>query len=239
MLGLVTIAASIAVLGGYHTMYPRSQLYGRTFVGLRPGSQRIALTFDDGPNDPYTFNLLDVLAKYSVKATFFMIGKYVDRRPDIVRSVVEAGHCVANHTYTHPNLIFRSQWQLQDEIARCERALTDAVGENHAALFRPPFGGRRPATLRSIRRAGLTPVMWNVTGYDWDATSPEQVENKVRAQIRGGDVILLHDGGHLHFGTDRSCTVNAVDTLLAAYSRQGYRFRTIPDMMAQPDNSNP
>ena len=232
MLGLVAGTGAALVLAGYHSMAPRSQLYGRTFVGIPSRERQIALTFDDGPNDPYTFQLLEILAKREVAATFFMIGKYVDRRPDIALAVAAAGHAVGNHTYTHPNLIFQSQWQLRDEISRCDRALRDVVGEKRTKLFRPPFGGRRPATLRTIRSLGLTPVMWNVTGWDWDATSADTIERKVTAQVHGGDVVLLHDGGHLRFGTDRSLTIAATARLLDRYLGEGYDFKTIPEMMA-------
>ena len=106
---------------------------------------------------------------------------------------------IGNHTFTHPLLIFKSARELREQFARCEHALTDAVGE-HSNLFRPPFGGRRPAVLRMARQLGLEPIMWNVTGYDWNAPSVEHIERKVTRQVRGGDVILLHDGGHLHLG---------------------------------------
>lgn len=214
-------------------MAPKSQLYGRTFIGTSPETQELALTFDDGPNDPYTFHLLDVLEKHAIKATFFMIGKYVDQRPDIARAVADAGHAIGNHTYTHPNLIFRSGWQLRDELSRCNRALEDATGARQTNLFRPPFGGRRPATLRAIRNMGMTPIMWNVTGWDWNATSADHIITKVSAQVHGGDVVLLHDGGHLQFGTDRSHTVKAVTSIVERYKAKGYRFPTIPEMIAR------
>src|SRR4051812_20456190 len=123
MLGLVASAGlgAAAVWAGYNCMAPRSQLYGTTFVGNPSGSRELALTFDDGPNDPWTLRIIEVLAKSGVTATFFMVGKYVDQRPDIARAVADAGHVVGNHTYTHPNLIFQSEWQLRDEISRCER----------------------------------------------------------------------------------------------------------------------
>jgi peptidoglycan/xylan/chitin deacetylase (PgdA/CDA1 family) len=213
-------------------MAPRSQLYGRTFIGSRDKKRQLALTFDDGPNDPYTLHLLDVLAKHGVKATFFLIGKYIDHRPDIVRDIVAAGHVVGNHTYNHPNLIFQSQAQFRDELARCERALDAAVGEQHAPLFRPPFGGRRPAVFRTLRRSGMKPILWSVTGWDWSAKSAAQIERKVTKQVRGGDVVLLHDGGHVEFGTDRSFTVKATDRIIAHYKGEGYSFPTIPEMMA-------
>lgn len=232
MLGLAAGASAVGmVLAGYHSMAPKSQLYGKTFTGESPKTRAMALTFDDGPNDPHTFHLLEVLAKASVKATFFMIGRYVDQRPDIARAVASAGHAVGNHTYSHPNLIFQSAWQLREEVRRCDRALQDAVGERHTDLFRPPFGGRRPATLRTLRTMGMTPVMWNVTGFDWNATSAASIQRKVVAQVEGGDVVLLHDGGHLAFGTDRSHTVEATRNLIERYAAEGYEFKTIPEMM--------
>jgi peptidoglycan/xylan/chitin deacetylase (PgdA/CDA1 family) len=232
MLALGVVSVGALVYAGYNTMAPRSQLYGKTFIGTGPGRREMAFTFDDGPNDPYTLQLLEILSKYKVKSTFFLIGKYVNQRPDIVRDIVAAGHVVANHTYTHPNLIFQSQAQFGDEFSRCERALDNAVGEHHAPLFRPPFGGRRPAVFRTLKNFGVAPVLWSVTGYDWSANSCEAIERKVARQVRGGDVILLHDGGHLAFGTDRSYTVRATEHLIARYQGEGYAFRTIPEMMA-------
>ena len=229
MLGLAAAASAVLVGAGYHSMAPRSQLYGRTFIG-HPGTRQIALTYDDGPNDPFTLKLLDVLSRYNVKATFFLIGKYVDQRPDIARELIAQGHVVGNHTYTHPNLIFRNTRQVKEEIARCDRSLRDAVGDACAPLFRPPFGGRRPATLRTVRAAGLSPVMWSVTGYDWNAKSTDAIERTVAPRIRGGDVILLHDGGHLEFGTDRSFTVQATERLISRFHDEGYEFVTISQM---------
>jgi peptidoglycan/xylan/chitin deacetylase (PgdA/CDA1 family) len=232
MLGLLVGTGAALVYAGYNTMAPRSQLYGRTFIGNGKKPKELALTYDDGPNDPHTQKILEVLAKHSVKATFFLIGRFVDQRPDIVRDIVKEGHVVANHTYTHPNLIFATQARFREELARCERALDDAVGEQHAPLFRPPYGGRRPAVIRTLREEEFQPVLWSVSSWDWDAKSAEQIENKVDSQVRGGDVILLHDGGNLKFGTDRSFTVQASDRMIARYKDEGYDFKTVPQMMS-------
>ncbi|MGA9039198.1 MAG: polysaccharide deacetylase family protein [Terriglobales bacterium] len=234
MLGSILTAAGVAaaLTAGYQSMAPTGQWYGRTFTGLPRGSKLLALTYDDGPNDPYTYQLLEVLAKHNVKATFFLMGKYVRLRPDIVRDVVKAGHVIGNHTFTHPNLIYRSGDQVREELVQCRRAITDAVGE-HSKLFRPPFGGRRPVTLRVVRELGLVPVMWNVTGYDWKATSAEYIEKRVTSKVCGGNVILLHDGSHRSFGFDRSRTVIATDRVITRYKAEGYEFVTVPEMMGR------
>ena len=156
----------------------------------------------------------------------------MQQRPEIAREIVKAGHIVGNHTFTHPLLIFKSETEIRRELSQCRVTLQDAIGE-HSNLFRPPFGGRRPAVLRVARELGLEPVMWNVTGYDWNAPPAGIIERKVGRQMRGGDVILLHDGGHKQMGADRSRTVIATDRLIARYKREGYEFVTIPQMMAK------
>jgi peptidoglycan/xylan/chitin deacetylase (PgdA/CDA1 family) len=224
------VSAAAAFAAGYQSMAPTGQWYGQTFTGLPRGSRQIALTYDDGPNDPHTLRLLEVLAKHGVHATFFLIGRYVQQHPEIAREIVEAGHVVGNHTFTHPLLTFKSEAEIGHELSQCRAALQDAIGEP-SNLFRPPFGGRRPAVLRIARALGLEPVMWNVTGYDWNAPPAAAIERKVAKQIHGGDVILLHDGGHKQMGADRSQTVIATDRLIARYKSEGYEFVTIPQMM--------
>jgi peptidoglycan-N-acetylglucosamine deacetylase len=223
-------AVATAAAAGYQSMAPTGQWFGPAFTGLRPPSRQLALTYDDGPNDPHTLRLLEVLARHDVRATFFLIGRYVRQRPDIARDLVKPGHVVGNHTFSHPLLIFHSASALKAQLVDCDRALTDAVG-GHCNLFRPPFGCRRPAVFRIARQMGLEPIMWNVTGYDWNAPSVEHIEGKVTNKVRGGDVILLHDGGHLNFGADRSFTVRATDRLISRYKSEGYEFVTIPEMM--------
>lgn len=230
LLGAGAVSAAGAAV--YQMWAPRGQWYGRTFTGLEPGSKQLALTYDDGPNEPHTVRLLEVLAKHDVHATFFMIGRYVERRTDIAREVARAGHAIGNHTFTHPSLIFQTALQTSIQLEECRRALSDAVGE-HSPLFRPPFGERRPKSLRIGRSLGLEPVMWSVTGFDWQTTSADYVERKVRKPILGGDVILLHDGSHRRLGENRAHTVEVTDRLIRRYQAEGYEFVTIPEMMTK------
>lgn len=232
---VTSLAASAAAAGyaAYATMSPTSQLYGRTLThGSDPG--QMALTFDDGPNDPHTQRLLDLLTQHQAKATFFLIGKYIRQRPEIVRAIHGAGHAIGNHTYNHPNLIFVSAARLRQELEDCRKALEDAMGAP-APLFRPPFGGRRPNVLRTARSLGLETVMWSVTGYDWNAQSAEDIIGKVTRPIdsrrpRQSEIVLLHDGSHLGFGTDRGRTVEATRILLERYSAQGKKFVSVSEL---------
>lgn len=232
MLALAPAAAAAALLTAtYQSLAPRGQWFGRAFYGLERGSKQIALTFDDGPNDPDTLNLLEILAKHEVRATFFLIGRYVRRRPDIAVALAAQGHTVGNHTFSHPLLIFQSRSRIREEVIRCRQAIGEAAVES-SNLFRPPWGGRRPGVFGLVREIGLEPIMWSVTAYDWNAPSADYIERKVAAQIRGGEVVLLHDGGHAAFGTDRSRTTQAVDRLIARYKSEGYQFVTVPEMMS-------
>src|ERR1700752_5325268 len=144
---LAATAGAAAIAAGYQSMAPTGQWYGRTFTSRARGTKQLALTYDDGPNDPHTLRLLEGLAKHNVRATFFVIGRYVQQRPDIVREIVKAGHVIGNHTFTHPLLTFKSAPEVRRELTDCRSAIQDVIGES-SNLFRPPFGGRRPAVLR-------------------------------------------------------------------------------------------
>lgn len=233
LLPLAVVAAAAGSYAGYATMAPESQLYGRTMTrGCDPG--QMALTFDDGPNDPHTLHLLDALAERNAKATFFLIGRYVRQRPDIVRAIRAAGHVIGNHTDSHPNLIFAAAERLRQELEICRKSLEDATGE--AILwFRPPFGGRRPSVLQAVREAGMESVMWSVTGFDWSASSSQQIVKKVVGQVDGrgrkqSEIVLLHDGGHTKFGADRHFTVEATRVLLDRYSAVGKEFVSVAEL---------
>lgn len=226
-LGSVGAAAGAAWLA-YNCYSPTSQLYGRTLTHCSD-PRHLALTYDDGPNDPYTQRLLDVLARHEVKATFFLIGRFVKMRPQIARAIVDAGHLVANHTETHSNLLFLSYKQTREQLSDCSKTIADATGVA-TRYFRPPFGARRPSVLQVAREMELEPVMWSITCYDWRRTTADAVERRAimgidRDHMRG-HVILLHDGDHREMGVNRQHTIDATDRVIARY-KQNYSFRRI------------
>jgi peptidoglycan/xylan/chitin deacetylase (PgdA/CDA1 family) len=225
------LAGSAAGAFAYAARSPGSQIFGRTLIA-GPAMDEIALTFDDGPNDPYTHQLLDLLARHGVRATFFLVGSYVRQRPEIARAIHEAGHLLGNHTMTHPSLLWESAGQVWQQLSACNAAIEDATGVA-VSYFRPPFGARRPGVFRAAADLGLTPVMWNITAHDWDATNAQTLAANVERGIQRnqrrqrGSNVLLHDGGHLGMGVDRSVTLAATSLLLDSWAHKPYRLVTI------------
>jgi peptidoglycan-N-acetylglucosamine deacetylase len=227
--GLLTGLSAGAYL--YAARWPTSQVFGRTVLA---GSDvdEVALTFDDGPNDPYTLQLLELLDRWQVRATFFLMGSFVRRRPEIARAIHQAGHLLGNHTVNHPSLMWESPAHVREELVGCTAIIEDATGET-VRYVRPPFGTRRPDVLRTAREVGLTPVMWNITAHDWDATDPLDLAERVRHGLlhnqkrNRGSNLLLHDGGHRELGTDRSVTLSAVGLLLEGWAPSGLRYVTV------------
>lgn len=213
-------AASVCTYAG---LSAQSQLFGRTIVAGRDRAE-LALTYDDGPNDPWTGRLLDLLARYEVRATFFLIGGFVRQRPDVVRLIQSGGHLIGNHTVTHPWLTVQSPRRVREELAGCNAALEDTLG-TPVRFFRPPHGARRPDVLRIAGELGLTGVLWNAMGYDW---RPKITAETIAAHLeRGiarnrrkgrGSNLLLHDGGHVGIGVDRSQSVEATRLILERYA---------------------
>jgi peptidoglycan/xylan/chitin deacetylase (PgdA/CDA1 family) len=167
-----------------------------------------------------------------VRATFFVIGRYIRLKPQIVRTLYRSGHLIGCHTMTHPSLMYMTPRRIYAEIAEATAIIEDVIG-SRVRFFRPPFGGRNPAVFRAADELRLTPVLWNVNARDWKAKSAGEIEARLKHGIalnqrrKRGSNILLHDGGHLEMGTDRRRTVTATANLLATAAGNGLRFVTL------------
>lgn len=197
--------------------------------------KQLALTYDDGPNDPHTLDLLDVLARHDVKATFFMIGMYVRQKPEIARRVAAEGHTIGNHTYTHPELRAIPFAQAAEEIQECERALKDVVGRP-STCFRAPYLLSTDEIDIYVETIGLMTITATSQGVDWHAdTRPDDiVERVVRKQAGRSGIVLLHDGSQERMGEDRTATVQATDRLIVKFKQEGYAFAADPIGLTQP-----
>ena len=198
---------------------------------MQAGPRTLALTFDDGPG-PYTAQVLAILRRYGVPATFFMIGENVAKYPDTLRQVLDAGHSVGNHTWSHPNLGKRTDAQVREEIERTSDAIAGVAGAC-PLLFRAPYGYFPPASLAVCADLGLTPVSWSVDPRDWSNPGATAIVGTVLDWARTGSIVLEHDGclidGPIEPGgpADRSQTVAALADYLPRLIHRGYRFTAV------------
>ena len=192
--------------------------------------KKVALTFDDGPNDVYTRQILDILKQNDVRATFFMIGKNVERYPEVAREVAESGEVIGNHSYTHRNLIFDINPFVRKQITRTQNVIFDNTGIV-TNLFRPPFGGDDPFTLHQTKKLGYVIVKWSVSSKDWEKPGVNKIVNNVLKGVQDGAIILMHDGDELRRNIDRSQTVEALPIIISELRKQGYEFVTVPELL--------
>lgn len=206
----------------------RSQLFGRTILHTgNPGT--VALTFDDGPNPALTPRLLRLLEENQVHATFFLIGGFVRECPELVLEIAARGHTIGNHSYSHPRFFWMTPARIADELARCQDSIERACGRR-PVWMRPPFGIRCPQLSTVVRKAGFRGVvMWSRWVRDWKPQHIAEMVNRLRG-VRGGDIVLLHDGDHRHFHSDRHLTLAGLDYWLPMWKNAGLEFVTLDDI---------
>jgi len=186
----------------------------------------MALTFDDGPNPAVTPELLDLLERHEVRATFFVTGDHVRAFPELTKEIAERGHTIGNHTDTHRRLVFSSAARIAAELDRCDDAIAQAIG-GKPRWMRPPFGFRGPLLNGAVRRwGGAGVVMWSLLAWDWKPSAPAKVIRHLR-RARGGDIVLLHDGDFREIEGDRHHTVAALAHWLPRWRDAGIRFLAV------------
>jgi peptidoglycan/xylan/chitin deacetylase (PgdA/CDA1 family) len=214
--GAAAVAAGTA---SWAACSPRSQIFGSTLVRL-PSELSLALTFDDGPNPSATPQVLEVLGRHQVTATFFLIGRFARACPSLVKAVAERGHSIGNHTETHRNMIWLSTRQIVTELASCQDVIHELTGRC-PTLMRPPFGYRGPQLNAAVERSGLKRVvMWSITVRDWKRSGRRTIIDRL-ARARGGDIVVLHDGDHRAAEADRSETIKALEYWLPRWRDAG------------------
>lgn len=229
-------AAAATGWAGYSAIAPKAQGFGSTFVGAPGRGNLLALTYDDGPNTAWTPTLLDLLDRHEVRATFFSIGHYAREQAPLLREVAARGHAIGNHTFTHVTMPLHTDETIRRELRQATEAIEDAGVEmakvSGRRLMRPPYGRKRPGTLRVLDEEGYIPIMWSVTLWDWSrGVTTDKIMRRAARQIHGGDVILLHDGCDVAMGYDRSASVEATDRILKRWKSQGMEFVTVPELI--------
>jgi peptidoglycan/xylan/chitin deacetylase (PgdA/CDA1 family)/GT2 family glycosyltransferase len=223
---------AVSTFFAYHVMSPRSRFYGKVLSNGNRDHPRVALTFDDGPNEPYTSQVLSMLEQYNIKATFFIIGQNARRYPETCRRIVTAGNVIGNHSYYHlKSLCLRRGKTVARDIEMAHQAIYECTGLE-PKLFRPPHGFRTPWMMRTIRNLGYTVITWdNMTG-DWRADkSGEQIVQAILRRARPGGVIVLHDGRDTRLNYDRSHMLQALPFVIEILLDRGFEFVTIPELL--------
>jgi peptidoglycan/xylan/chitin deacetylase (PgdA/CDA1 family) len=180
----------------------------------------IALTIDDGPHPVWTPQILALLARHQIPATFCMIGRHVAAYPNLVAAIIDAGHHIANHTFTHPMPFTKlTPAQVRAEIDRTTDVITKASGGHRPTLFRAPGGAWSPANLEACAAAGMRPLDWSVDPRDWSLPGVRHIVETILNKTRPGAIILDHDGGG-----NRQQTIDALTIVLPKLIDAGFHF---------------
>ena len=199
--------------------------YNACYAGS-PEKKVIYLTFDAGYENGYTPAILDALKKHSVKATFFVVGNYIETSPDLVKRMVKEGHLVGNHTYHHPDMSSISEKAaFQKELTQLEDLYYQTTGEKMQKYYRPPQGKYSESNLRQAQELGYRTVFWSLAYVDWyqdQQPSHEEAFSKLTGRIHPGAVVLLH--------STSKTNAEILDELLTRWENAGYTFGTLPEL---------
>jgi len=231
----VAISITLLAMGSTHASAKATydpdytQLFPGIFTRQGPPLHRVALTFDDGPDNVYTPQILRILAREHVHATFFVLGEQAERYPQMTRRIVREGHAIGNHTFDHRDLARLSPHQIFWEVDQAERDILRLTGQ-HTKWFRPPYGSVNARVLTALGQMGYQAVNWTVDSRDWRGLSAQQVEHNIVGAAFPGAIILQHCSGNSQ--EILTGTVRALPAIIHKLRAKGYTFVTVPELWA-------
>lgn len=206
--------------------------YRSTFLLQGPSSpQRVALTFDDAPDDHFTPLVLDVLKKYDVKATFFVVGNRAEEHPEMIHRMVNEGHTLGNHSYSHPNLSKMSDASFRHEVMKTNQIITNLTGKM-MCLMRPPYGNISEDQIKWLASQHIKIINWNVDSLDWKGLSADQVKSNIMSNLTSGSIVLQHAAGGV--GEDLTGTVEALPQIITELRAKHIDMVTVSELLHQP-----
>lgn len=211
---------------------PRSMLFGIVVHhGGTPARPAVALTFDDGPDESVTPQILEILRRENVPAAFFVIGSNARKNQALLSRIHADGHVIGNHSFTHSHLgSLRWSRYWDDEFARTDALITSAIGRR-PAFFRPPMGLRNPRMMKSARSRGYTTITWSCRGLDGVRTTAKRILARLERSIRSGSIIVLHDGTDPFGHRDPQSTLEALPLLIKNIRAQGLEFVRLDELI--------
>jgi peptidoglycan/xylan/chitin deacetylase (PgdA/CDA1 family) len=231
-LGRVVLGALIFLLLGAYAGYPKDRPPAEIIWGGQPHRRAVALTFDDGPASPYTGEILALLKEYGAKATFFVMGARVEQYPHLIKAMLEGGHEVGNHTYSHPRLpnIAKPVWI--EELERTRLALDMLGCPSGSRLVRPPYSAYDERLAAYLRHTGRSLVLWGLDSGDWQGLGAGTIAHNVLSRVKNGSIIIFHDSD-AEGRASRRATVEALEMILPALKKTGYAMVTISELCAR------
>lgn len=230
---LISILLSLLIIIAliyYFTVWSKLQIFGYFPDAIKTEKKIIALSFDDGPNPPYTNELLDILARHNVLATFFMPAKNIEKYPELTRQILAAGHVIANHSYSHKFSNNYKTLSFEAEITKAQELIEKVTGKR-PALYRPPWLFKQPWLLNNLQRHKLTPVSgFFASNYEiWHASASRIASDALRV-VRPGRILIFHDGFDTKGGA-RAGSVGAIDIIIPELKKQAYEFTTVDKLL--------
>ncbi|MFP4015098.1 MAG: polysaccharide deacetylase family protein [Chitinispirillaceae bacterium] len=223
---VITIFSPLAVRVFYRLASSKTpQIMGEAFNRVDVDRKLVALTYDDGPHAPYTDSILDILNRKNVKAHFFLIGRNTQANPHLARRIIEEGHGVGNHTWSHRDMILKTPSFVKKEIEKCD-SIIRSLGYRNEIHFRSPRGMKLIVLPWYLRKTEKVNVLFDVVPVDWEEVPAEEMLRRVLINVKPGSIILLHDGGG-----DRSETVKLTEPLVDSLTERGYLFVTVDELL--------
>ena len=228
----VMLAIALDALFIWAVFERRAPIWGRIASRGRPARPAVALTFDDGPVEPYTSAILDVLRAFDARATFFVLGARAEAAPAVVMRAAAEGHEIGNHTWDHRALPLQTPAAIRRTI-RTTSDLVQRITGGRPRVFRAPFGWRNPWLTGAARKEGCEPIAWSVGVYDTDRPGVDLIVERAIAGLSDGAILLLHDGRSLDPQPDASQVVEALPLILLEAKRRGLRLLTVSELLAE------
>ncbi len=231
---VIALAIPVIIISLYWLyMSPFSQLFGKFPYKAKTKEKVIALTFDDGPNDPFTSELLDYLAKEKIKATFFVVGNAAEQHPLVVKRIITDGHVIGNHSMSHRFTNYFRDPTFAKEIIKNQEILHKLTGKK-PALFRPPWLMRQPALLKTVKKLDMHPVGGEFcSNLEVFQVASQKIAQDTMKKIRPGSIIIFHDG-YDGKGGNRRQTIDAVKLLVPELKKAGYTMTTVDKLLKIP-----
>lgn len=196
---------------------------------LDPLGKYVALTFDDGPHPNVTPRILQTLKEYNIRATFFMLGTQVKKKPDLAKQVADNGHEIGNHTYSHPNFRKLTYKEIVEEISKTNELITVTTGIK-PTLFRPPYGIYTDEVLKYTKANGYSTILWSVDSLDWKSRNVGAINDIVAQHTTNGSIVLMHD---IH-----AATADALPQVIHTLQTKGYQFVTVSEVLSMRSESS-